>query len=46
VVPAAASVEFARSHANVTLRLLQSGHELTDVLELMWDEVGPFLWGG
>jgi pimeloyl-ACP methyl ester carboxylesterase len=46
VVPAAASVEFARSHANVTLRLLQSGHELTDVLELMWSAVGPFLWGG
>jgi pimeloyl-ACP methyl ester carboxylesterase len=43
VVPAQASVEFARSHANVALRLLQSGHELTDVLELMWSDVAPFL---
>ena len=43
VVPAAASAGFARIHANVTLRLLQSGHELTDVLELMWDEVATFL---
>jgi pimeloyl-ACP methyl ester carboxylesterase len=43
VVPATASVEFASSHTNVTLRLLESGHELTDVLELMWGEVEAFL---
>jgi uncharacterized protein len=46
VVPAQASIDFASSHPNVTLRLLPSGHELTDVLELMWSEVATFLWVG
>src|ERR1700682_1419039 len=31
VVPVEVSVEFARTHPNATLRLLNSGHELTDV---------------
>ena len=43
VVPAQASIDFARTHPNATLRLLNSGHELTDVLEPMWSEVAPFL---
>ena len=43
VVPAQASIDFAFSHPNATLRLLKSGHELTDVLEEMWDEVATFL---
>ena len=36
VVPARYSVEYARSHPNVTLRVVESGHELTDVLEELW----------
>jgi len=43
VVPVGASVEFARGHPNVTLRLVDSGHELTDVLDALWGEVGEFL---
>jgi hypothetical protein len=44
VVPAAYSTEFAESHPdNVRLTLLNSGHELTDVLEAIWSEAEPFL---
>lgn len=44
VVPAAYSEEFAAAHpANVILRLLDSGHELTDVLERIWLEAEGFL---
>jgi pimeloyl-ACP methyl ester carboxylesterase len=43
VVPAAASKVFAESHPNVTLRLVDSGHELTDVLDLLWAETAGFL---
>lgn len=42
VVPADVSREFARSHPNVTLRLLRSGHELTDVLDELWAETATF----
>lgn len=37
------SEEFARARPNVTLRFLDSGHELLDVLDLIWDEVVTFL---
>ena len=43
VVPAQFSSGFARSHPNVGLRLLDSDHELLDVLENIWQEAGPFL---
>ncbi len=43
VVPAEVSREFAASHLNVTLRLLRSGHELTDVLDELWAEIPKFV---
>ena len=43
VVPAALSKAFAEGHPNVRLRLLDSGHELTDVLEELWAETAGFL---
>jgi uncharacterized protein len=43
VVPASVSREFAVVHPNVELRLVDSGHELTDVLDLMWEETARFL---
>ena len=44
VVPAGYSKEFAAAHPeNVILRLLDSGHELTDVLDLIWQESEAFL---
>jgi len=43
VVPAEYSVQFAEGHPNVRLCLLNSGHELTDVLEPMWAETAKFL---
>ena len=45
VVPAAISADFAARHPNVTLRLFDSGHELTDVLEDLWEETARFLAG-
>jgi pimeloyl-ACP methyl ester carboxylesterase len=43
VVPAIVSKVFAEGHRNVTLRLFDSGHELTDVLEPMWAATAAFL---
>jgi pimeloyl-ACP methyl ester carboxylesterase len=43
VVPAHISIAFAASHPNVTLHLMESGHELTDVLDPMWDKIRGFL---
>ena len=45
VVPVMLSEEFARRHpATTTLRIYpQSGHELTDVVDQMWNEVSAFL---
>jgi pimeloyl-ACP methyl ester carboxylesterase len=45
VVPAQLSEEFARSHPNARLRLLDSDHELLNVLDVIWQETGPFLLG-
>ena len=45
VVPLAFSKRFAEEHANVQLRVLKSGHELTDVLETMGAETLKFLKG-
>jgi pimeloyl-ACP methyl ester carboxylesterase len=43
VVPLESSSEFARTHDNVRLVSLPSGHELTDVLEEIWRESEGFL---
>src|SRR5207248_10383843 len=43
VVPAWISEAYASSHPNIKLVLLESGHELTDVLEPMWLEISSFL---
>lgn len=43
VVPVADSIEFADSRPHVTLRLYDSGHELTDVVEDMFQRSARFL---
>lgn len=43
VVPARYSVEYARSHPNCILRLVEAGHELTEVLGQLWTEGSDFL---
>jgi pimeloyl-ACP methyl ester carboxylesterase len=45
VVPSGYSVAFAARHPNVTLRLMASDHQLTDVTQLIWEEMAPFLLG-
>jgi len=45
VVPADYSVNFAAQHANARLNLLNSDHELVNVLDDMWMEAQPFLFG-
>lgn len=43
VVPPEVSERFAAGHPNVTLKLVDSGHELTDVLDELWGETAKFL---
>jgi uncharacterized protein len=43
VVPVAASETFARGRSNVRLIEVESGHELMDVLDEIWEESKPFL---
>ena len=43
VVPVELSKQFAERHPLVTLRLLKSGHALTDVLPELWSETAMFL---
>ncbi len=43
VVPPAYSEAFAARHPNVRLRMMASDHQLTDVTELMWNDIAPFL---
>jgi pimeloyl-ACP methyl ester carboxylesterase len=43
VVPATVSQSFAATHPNAELHLMNSGHELTDVLEPMWSVIRPAL---
>ena len=45
VVPVQYSLTFAQTHTNVRLVQLESGHELTDVLEKIWENVKNFLCG-
>jgi pimeloyl-ACP methyl ester carboxylesterase len=42
-VPARVSSEFAAAHPNARLRLLDSDHELLNVLEVIWRGTEPFL---
>jgi len=46
VVPPEYSVKFAERHPNVRLRLMNSDHELTNVMDEMWMEAEEFLFGG
>ena len=41
VVPVEYSEEFAARHPQVRLRVMESGHELIDVLEEIWREILP-----
>jgi pimeloyl-ACP methyl ester carboxylesterase len=43
VVPAEVSEQFALHHPNVRVCLVESGHELTDVLDKLWLETAAFL---
>jgi pimeloyl-ACP methyl ester carboxylesterase len=43
VVPASYSEEFVAAHPNAHLQLLDSGHELTDCLDVIWNEAVSFL---
>jgi len=43
VVPAGISSAYAARHPNVDLVLLESGHELTDVLDPMWLKTSSYL---
>ncbi len=43
VVPSSLSEQFAQQHANASLKILDSDHELIDVLEPMWVEMKRFL---
>ena len=43
VVPAEVSLRFAAGHGNARVELMESGHELTDVLEAMWERTREFL---
>ncbi len=43
VVPPGLSGQFAGTHPNARLRLLDSDHELLNVLDGIWREAGPFL---
>ncbi len=46
VVPVAYSQQFAAAHSNAMLEVLDSGHELLNVLEHMAERVVPFLKSG
>ncbi|MBV8705953.1 MAG: alpha/beta fold hydrolase [Acidobacteriaceae bacterium] len=44
-VPVDTSIEFAGAHPNVELVRINSGHELTDALDAIWQKTQPFLFG-
>jgi pimeloyl-ACP methyl ester carboxylesterase len=46
VVPVRYSEEFAATHPNAELTVVDSGHELLDVLEMMAPKAEAFLLGG
>ena len=42
-VPIATSEDYAASHPNVTLEKFDAGHELTEVIDEMWERTARFL---
>ena len=44
VVPLGFSEEFAAAHHNARLTVMASGHELTDVMEEIWEQSANFLF--
>ncbi len=46
IVPPEYAVRFAAQHSNAALRLLDSDHDLVDVLDEMWRGTEAFLFGG
>lgn len=46
VVPPGHSVTFSKQHPNTTLRLMESDHQLLNVLDDMWMETEKFLFTG
>jgi predicted esterase len=45
VVPLSVSEALLSTHKNVQLKVFESGHELTDVMESMWKRTREFLTG-
>jgi uncharacterized protein len=45
VVPVEFSRAFVKAHANAELREVEAGHEMTEVMELMWEGSREFLLG-
>lgn len=43
IIPASLSRDFAALHPNARLVVVHSGHELTDVLDEMWEGISAFL---
>jgi pimeloyl-ACP methyl ester carboxylesterase len=43
IVPASYSIEYARNHPNVTLRLVEAEHELTESIDYISEEGSRFL---
>jgi hypothetical protein len=43
VVPPGFSITFSQQHANTTLRLMDSDHELLNAQDAMWADIKPFL---
>lgn len=43
IVPLSFSEDFVRSHPNASLTVMDSGHELTDVMETIWATTRGFL---
>ena len=43
IVPAGISSAYAARRPNIKLVLMESGHELTDVLEPMWSQISDYL---
>lgn len=43
VVPVQYSEDCAKTHPNVRLVRVESGHELTDALDVIWEETRPFV---
>ncbi len=43
VVPITSSYEFASGRPNITVLQLRTGHEMTDVLDRLWEETARFL---